>query len=404
MKRSDCTNWEKVLVGDELQLVNGTAFKSSDWGSTGLPIVRIKNLNDPEAPFNYFNGKLSDKFRLYGGELLFAWSGTPGTSFGAHIWRGGDAWLNQHIFNVHFDETRWDKRFLRLAINQNLMEYIRAAHGAAGLAHITKGKFEKSVLPRPERDDQRQIVAEIEKQFSRLVEGVGALKRVQANLKRYRAAVLKAACEGQLVPGKAWPVRTVRDVTSIVTKGSSPNWQGFDYCEDGILFVRSQNIGWGKLDLSDVAHLPVGFNHKEKKSVLKARDVLLNIVGASIGRAAVATSEIQGGNVNQAVAVIRCKQETMLPEFLMVYLLSSATQALIHSQKVDVARANFSLEDIKQMPVPVPSLAEQTRIVAEVERRLSVVEELEATVAANLQRAARLRQSILQKAFAGELA
>jgi type I restriction enzyme S subunit len=94
----------------------------------------------------------------------------------------------------------------------------------------------------------------------------------------------------------------------------------------------------------------------------------------------------------------------MLPEFLMVYLLSSATQALIHSQKVDVARANFSLEDIKQMPVPVPSLAEQTRIVAEVERRLSVVEELEAVVAANLQRAARLRQSILQKAFAGELA
>jgi len=247
-------------------------------------------------------------------------------------------------------------------------------------------------------------VGEIEKQFSRLEEGVGALKRVQANLKRYRAAVLKAACEGQLVPGKAWPVRTVRDVTSIVTKGSSPNWQGFDYCEDGILFVRSQNIGWGKLDLSDVAHLPVGFNHKEKKSVLKARDVLLNIVGASIGRAAVATSEIQGGNVNQAVAVIRCKQETMLPEFLMVYLLSSATQALIHSQKVDVARANFSLEDIKQMPVPVPSLAEQTRIVAEVERRLSVVEELEAVVAANLQRAARLRQSILQKAFAGELA
>ena len=247
-------------------------------------------------------------------------------------------------------------------------------------------------------------MGEIEKQFSRLEEGVGALKRVQANLKRYRAAVLKAACEGRLVPGKAWPVRTVRDVTSIVTKGSSPNWQGFDYCEDGILFVRSQNIGWGKLDLSDVAHLPVGFNHKEKKSVLKARDVLLNIVGASIGRAAVATSEIQGGNVNQAVAVIRCKQETMLPEFLMVYLLSSATQALIHSQKVDVARANFSLEDIKQMPVPVPSLAEQTRIVAEVERRLSVVEELEATVAANLQRAARLRQSILQKAFAGELA
>jgi len=296
-----------------------------------------------------------------------------------------------------------DSKFVAHQLKLRVQIFKHISRGTT-IAGVTKKQLLDVPFDLPPLPNQRRIVGEIEKQFSRLEEGVGALKRVQANLKRYRAAVLKAACEGQLVPGKAWPVRTVRDVTSIVTKGSSPNWQGFDYCEDGILFVRSQNIGWGKLDLSDVAHLPVGFNHKEKKSVLKARDVLLNIVGASIGRAAVATSEIQGGNVNQAVAVIRCKQETMLPEFLMVYLLSSATQALIHSQKVDVARANFSLEDIKQMPVPVPSLAEQTRIVAEVERRLSVVEELEAVVAANLQRAARLRQSILQKAFAGELA
>jgi len=76
---------------------------------------------------------------------------------------------------------------------------------------------------------------------------------------------------------------------------------------------------------------------------------------------------------------------------------------MIHSQAVDVARANFSLGDISKMPVPIPALAEQMRIVTEVERRLSVVEELESVVTANLQRATRLRQSILQKAFTGEL-
>ena len=76
-------------------------------------------------------------------------------------------------------------------------------HGAAGLAHITKGRFEQSELPKPELDEQREIVAEIEKQFTRLEAGVAALRRVQANLKRYRAAVLKAACEGKLVPTEA---------------------------------------------------------------------------------------------------------------------------------------------------------------------------------------------------------
>src|SRR5437870_4748273 len=105
--------WKRVRIGDTLRLVNGSAFKPTDWSKDGIPIVRIQNLNNPEAAFNRTTRELPEKFKLRGGELLFAWSGTPGTSFGAHIWRGGDAWLNQHIFNVLFDEMEWDKKFLQ---------------------------------------------------------------------------------------------------------------------------------------------------------------------------------------------------------------------------------------------------------------------------------------------------
>src|SRR5207302_1207993 len=97
-----------------------------------------------------------------------------------------------------------------------------------------------------------------------------------------------------------------------------------------------------------------------------------------IGRAAVATREIEGGNVNQAVAVIRLNQERMLPKYLMLNLLSPGTQAAIHAEKVDVARANVSLSDIKEFSILFPAIAEQRQIVAEVERHLSVIEELEA--------------------------
>jgi type I restriction enzyme S subunit len=131
--------------------------------------------------------------------------------------------------------------------------------------------------------------------------------------------------------------------------------------------------------------------------------VLLNLVGASIGRAAIATAEVDGGNVNQAVAVIRLVAKKTMNQFAMLWLNSTDGQKRIHAEKVDVARANFSLEDTRVLPFPLPPLAEQTRIVAEVERRLSVVEELESVVSANLQRATRLRQSILQKAFTGEM-
>lgn len=86
--------WAKTTIGSIAELVNGRAFKPSDWTSTGLAIIRIQNLNRPDTAFNYFTGPIGEKHLVRDGDLLFAWSGTPGTSFGAHIWRGPTAVLN----------------------------------------------------------------------------------------------------------------------------------------------------------------------------------------------------------------------------------------------------------------------------------------------------------------------
>ena len=95
-------------IGEICDLINGRAFKPEDWqrsDSGGLPIVRIQNLNTPDSEFNYYTGEVSDSHVINEGELLFSWSGSRGTSFGAHIWNGGKAVLNQHIFKVGFDEV-----------------------------------------------------------------------------------------------------------------------------------------------------------------------------------------------------------------------------------------------------------------------------------------------------------
>jgi restriction endonuclease S subunit len=306
------------------------------------------------------------------------------------------------IDTVFFAEAPADKdlRFFKYLLDHLQLGRMDRSTAVPGLSRDDYNAMEIFI---PEVEEQRLIVSEIERQFSRLDEAVVSLKRVKANLKRYKAAVLKAAVEGTLVPIRNRQTTKIGEVADLVTKGSSPNWQGFNYAEKGVVFVRSQNVGWGNLDLSDVAHLPPAFNEKERKSVLKTGDVLLNIVGASIGRAALATPDIEGGNVNQAVAVIRLNQERMLPKYLMLNLLSPGTQAAIHAEKVDVARANVSLSDIKEFSVLFPSLAEQGAIIAEVERRLSVIDELEAAVDANLTRADRLRQSVLGNAFSGKL-
>lgn len=105
--------WPKKRIGELVHLYNGRAFKPSDWTESGLPIVRIQNLNSPDSPYNCYDGVVDEAYLLKGGELLYAWSGTPGTSFGAHIWKGKKAVLNQHIFKVLFDEKYLNKRLTR---------------------------------------------------------------------------------------------------------------------------------------------------------------------------------------------------------------------------------------------------------------------------------------------------
>lgn len=125
--------WVWTKVGKICDLINGHAFKPNEWSSQGLPIIRIQNLNNLNKDFNYCDFEVEEKYFVNNGQLLFAWSGTPGTSFGAHIWNRGKAVLNQHIFKIEINESCINKIFFMHMINRNIGEYIRKAHGTAGL-------------------------------------------------------------------------------------------------------------------------------------------------------------------------------------------------------------------------------------------------------------------------------
>ena len=190
--------WTPARVGEIVDLVNGFAFKPSHWKGRGLPIIRIQNLNNANAPFNHCPDSMPDKYLVATGDLLFAWSGTPGTSFGAHVWKRAKGLLNQHIFRVDFNENLLDKHFLRLAINHNLDDYIAQAHGGVGLAHITKRKFENSFLSLPPLTEQSRIVFKVEQCLAHVNTARDHLRRAPAILKRFRQTVLAAACSGRL--------------------------------------------------------------------------------------------------------------------------------------------------------------------------------------------------------------
>ena len=181
--------WPMVAIGEVCNLINGRAFKPQDWkraDSGGLPIVRIQNLNAPDSEFNYYTGELKDRYIINHGQLLFSWSGSRGTSFGAHIWNGGKAILNQHIFKVEFDQIRATKMYLLYVLNRAVAEVEQNLHGGVGLVHITKGNLEKIQIPVPSLTTQQAIVAEIEAEQSLVAANRELVERME---RKIRAAI-----------------------------------------------------------------------------------------------------------------------------------------------------------------------------------------------------------------------
>ncbi len=296
---------------------------------------------------------------------------------------------------------------------------------------------------------QQRIVAEIEKQFSRLDEAVANLKRVKANLKRYKAAVLKAAVEGKLTEewrkqhpdvepadkllerilaerrkaagkgkGKCkepvapdtsglpelpagWVVASLEQITSAERVICYGILMPKENIPDGIPYVKVKDMKGDKIDILGLHRTTPKIAEEYKRASLKAGDILLSIRG-TYGRVAEVPPELEGGNITQDTARL-----VVLPpiarDFVSLQLRANDMQMYFKSVARGVAVKGVNIGDIRPAPFFLPPIAEQHQIVAEVEHRLSIVAGAEAQVDANLRRADRLRQSILKQAFSGRL-
>ncbi|MDD3179244.1 MAG: restriction endonuclease subunit S [Opitutaceae bacterium] len=341
--------------------------------------------------------------------------------------------------------------------------------------NLTHGRFLKLQVPVPPVSEQRRIVAEIEKQFTRLDAGVAALRRVQANLKRYRAAVLKAACEGKLVPTEAElaaknaksPKKNSGSVSAFsavqnlgyetgeqllqrILAERRKNWAGRGKYEEpippstkelpslpdgwtwasinqlaaetmigldrgraqqrddpsfGVPYIKMNNVTMeGRVLYEDMAYVPADMEESERFAVQDG-DILFNTRNSKelVGKIGIARNPPRGAIYNNNLMRIRVPRG-VTPAFLCLQMCSHEFRRRMELvKKATTNVAAVYAKDLLPLAIALPPHTEQTRIVAEVDRRLSVVEELETLVHANLQRSARLRQSTLQKAFTGEL-
>lgn len=186
-------SWGRVLLGDVATILNGFAFKSSDFSNDrGMPLIRIRDVGKDGTETNYL-GEYDSRYIVEPGDMLVGMDG----DFNCARWHGPRGLLNQRVCKITLHSDSYLPKFL----DYTLPGYLKAINDVTSsvtVKHLSSRSIEEIPLPLPPKEVQQRLVAEIEKQFSRLDEAVASLKRIKANLKRYRAAVLKSAVEGKL--------------------------------------------------------------------------------------------------------------------------------------------------------------------------------------------------------------
>jgi type I restriction enzyme S subunit len=473
-------SWAWVRIGDQLDLLNGMAFKPTDWVSKGIPIVRIQNLNNPTAPFNFCRPEFAKARSLIDdGAFLISWSGTPGTSFGAFIWERGPAVLNQHIFRCDFKTDAFFARYLQVAINGRLDEMIAKAHGGVGLQHITKGKLEALLIALPPLAEQHRIVAKVDELMALCDQLEAARTAREATRDRLAAASLARlnTPDPETFPSDArfaldaLPALTTRPdqikhlrqtILNLAVRGKLSESQREDEgtADDLLMALRAEqaNIGlrverpaaaaihheipnhwrWSTLGQLITFGPQNGLSPKPTNSVSAPKAITLTAttsgvfdptcfkhVDVSEKQAAsywLADGDLlfQRGNTREYVGIaaiyrgpageflfpdliirVRVSAQLSLP-FIHLAAVAPPARALLSAS---ASGAQATMPKINQttllaLPIPIPPLAEQHRIVVKVNELMALCDALEASLAAATTARTRLLEATLAEALA----
>ena len=377
----------EVKIGSVCNLINGRAFKPSDWKNSGLPIVRIQNLNNSSAGFNYFDGEVRERFLIESGELLFSWSGTPGTSFGAFFWQGGKAVLNQHIFRVLVDPSEVDSNYFRYALNFRLDRIIAQSHGGVGLKHITKGKLEATTVPLPAFNEQRRIAAILDKADAVRRKRKEAIALTEDLL---RSAFLEMFGDPVTNP-KGWDVVKLEKIIDLVSGQVDPRELPYAH----MIHVGGENI---ESDSGEIRNCktPAELSLISGKYLFQKGDILYSKIRPYLNKVSLPDFD---GVCSADIYPIRVKNNYVDPLYITSILRSAGflDYAEKHSTRTNIPKINRKA--LLGFECPLPPLKFQKQFLVSANRILSIKENEKR----GSDRADNLFNSLLQRAFRGDL-
>ncbi len=406
--------WELKRLDELILITHGYAFKSKDfkvdyYGDN--PIVLTPG-NYSEDSILYFTEKNTKrchntyppKYLFNTGDLTVVMTdlsskmkilGKPAIITSKNILH------NQRIGRIIFKSNALDTRFLYHFFNSDsYLINVKSTATGTMVRHTSPSRILSNLIPVPSVKEQKQIVAILDKAFAAIDQAIANTEKNTKNAKDLFQSKLNAIFSQT---GEGWEEKKLGDITTIITKGASPKWQGVNYIDKpGILFITSENVGSGDMLMKKRKYLESKFNSIQKRSILKIGDVLTNIVGASIGRTAIYNlNEI--ANINQAVCILRCNDNLLNNEYLMNLLNSPYLKSILHANEINNARANLSLTFFKNLTISLPNLQQQKKVVDYISKFKKEFIMLESVLFKRSKNLEELKKSILQKAFSGEL-
>lgn len=381
--------WAPATLGVIGHYWNGRALKKSEWrpAGQGRPIIRIQDLTGSSDKPNYFDGEADDRHVARPGDVLVSWAAT----LGVYEWSGREAVINQHIFKV---ESSIDRRFHRYLIEHVLDDLRRQAHGT-GMVHVTRKVFDETPIWLPPTREQERIVAAIEEQFSRLDAAEAALRSAAQRLLPLPSLLIDHALSG-------WPIKRLGELIREPLRNghSAKRAAGGDIPVFTLTAVTARDFSERNMKRTAADARRVEELWVEPGDIFIERSNTPELVG---------TAALYTGPARVAIfpdLLIRVRVgSSILPRFAELALRSTRLRRYFQQRAKGIAGSMPKIDQatILEAEVPVPPVDVQERLVADVDRDLTLTEELSVARKRALARSEHLRRAILDRAFSGRL-
>ena len=282
---------------------------------------------------------------------------------------------------------------------------------------ISASDMLKRIIPKPSYEEQCRISDFLDKKCAEID---ATIKKTEATIEEYKklkqSVITEAVTKG--VRGDRpmkdsgiewigniptdWNIAKIKIGVSKVGSGKTPLGGAESYADEGILFLRSQNIYDTGLLLDSPTYITDEVDEEMKSTRVFPRDVLLNITGGSIGRCCIFPEESIRANVNQHVSIIRVVETVFLPEYMHYYWISSLGHTAIDLYQTGGNREGMSADAIKNSPIPVMPIEEQQEIIAYLDKKCAEMDTLIAKKTALLEEMESYKKSVIYEYVTGK--